>query len=136
MKRFTLIVVTILVVAAAAAAQVGAKRTQQAGAVVVTVTPVNLSEANAETVDFEVVVDTHSGDLDFEMVSIATLLGDEGPVSPSVWTGGRGGHHLKGKLSFPAGALRSAGRLILTLREIAGDKDLSFVWEASGRGPG
>ena len=131
MKRLILILVAALLSSALAFAQAGGslKRTERTGGVTVRVTPTNLSDASAATIDFKVVMDTHAGDLGFELTQVAILLGETGPVSPSAWSGGRGGHHLEGILSFPAGALRRPGPLTLTLRDVSGDKDLSFVWE-------
>lgn len=130
MRRSMLIFVAALWAAAIAVAQGGLKRTQQAGGVTVTVTPIDFVDTKAATIDFELVMDTHSGDLAFDMTKVATLLGDKAPVSPTAWSGGKGGHHLQGRLSFPAAALRRAGPLTLTLKGVGGGKDLTFVWEA------
>ena len=131
MKRLALILVTALLSAALAFAQAGGslKRTQRTGGVTVRVTPTNLSEPMAATIDFQVVMDTHAGDLGFDLTQVATLLGEMGSVSPSAWSGGKGGHHLEGILSFPARELRRPGPLTLTLRDVGSDKDLNFVWE-------
>jgi rhodanese-related sulfurtransferase len=96
----------------------------------VTVTPINLSDKEAATIDFEIVMDTHAGDLGFEMTKIATLKGNtEEEASPTAWSGGKGGHHLSGKLTFPTGALRATGRVTLTLKGVGGGNDLVFEWE-------
>jgi rhodanese-related sulfurtransferase len=131
MKRLVLILVVALLSAALAFAQTGGslKRTLRTGGVTVRVTPTNLSDPLAATIDFQVVMDAHAGDLGFDLTQVATLSGETGSVSPSAWSGGRGGHHLEGILSFPASALRRPGPLTLTLRDVSGDKDLSFVWE-------
>ena len=130
MKRLVFILIAALLSTALAFAQAGGslKRTQRTGGVTVRVTPTNLSDPTAATIDFKVVMDTHAGDLGFDLAQVATVLGETGPVSPSAWSGGKGGHHLEGILSFPASELRRPGPLTLTLREV-GDKELSFVWE-------
>jgi hypothetical protein len=126
MKRLVLILIAALLPAALTFAQAGGslKRTLRTGGVTVRVTPTNLSDPMAATIDFKVVIDTHAGDL-FDLTQIAALWGETGLVSPSAWSGGRGGHHLEGILSFPASALRRPGPLTLTLRDV-GDKDLNF----------
>ncbi len=119
----------LMVAAAATAFSAGLDQKAQAGGVTGVATPINLADAKAPTVDFKLVLDTHSVPMNFDIAKIA-LLGDGKQliVSASKWTGGKGGHHLSGTLSFPAGELRSAGMLVLTL-QIAGEKtDLTFRW--------
>lgn len=66
----------------------------------VSVKPVNL-EAGKEAI-FEVTFETHSVPLDFDLAKIAKLTDDSGNTyQPVSWTGGTGGHHLSGNLSFP-----------------------------------
>jgi len=132
MKRIMLVFAIAIAAVAVADAQGGLslKRKAAAGGVVVTVTPINFSDKEAATIDFEIVMDTHAGDLAFEMTKIATLKGTMvGEESPTAWSGGKGGHHLEGKLTFPAGTLRATGRITLTLKAVGDGKDLVFEWE-------
>lgn len=77
-------------------------RIDEQGAVVVSVTPLNLSTPGA-TLDFEVSLETHSVDLSMNLVELATLTTDSGlSVKASGWDGPQGGHHVEGTLSFPA----------------------------------
>ncbi len=84
----------------AAAAELTTQKNTDRG-VTVDVTPQNLS-AGASTWDFKVVLDTHSGDLNDDLVKTATLLDDKGGRSVAVqWEGaGPGGHHREGVLKF------------------------------------
>jgi hypothetical protein len=84
----------------AAAAELATQKNTDRG-VTVDVSPQNLS-AGASTWDFKVVLDTHSGDLNDDLVKTATLLDDKGGrYVPLQWEGvGPGGHHREGVLKF------------------------------------
>jgi hypothetical protein len=96
------ILVTLLFAAGAFAAELGAQRTS-AGGVTVAVTPQNLA-AGAKNWDFKVVLDTHAGELNDDLVKTAALLDDKGGrYVPLKWEGaGPGGHHREGLLRFNA----------------------------------
>jgi len=66
------------------------------------------------------------------MLEVAKLVAADGrEVSPLVWSGGRGGHHLAGKLSFPAeGPAASREAFTLLLQGVSGQKGLRFEWAA------
>ena len=72
-----------------------------AGAVMVTITPLELDESGAV---FSVALNTHSGSLDVDFADAATL-----EVGGKVWEGATwsgspaGGHHRTGKLIYPGG---------------------------------
>ncbi len=67
------------------------------------VTPQNLA-ASATSWDFKVALDTHSGELNDDLVKTAALLDDKGGRHvPVKWEGaGPGGHHRDGTLKFNA----------------------------------
>lgn len=70
------------------------------GAVTVDITPANFS---ADTLTFDVSLDTHSVDLSMDLSTLATLTTDTGvAVQASLWDAPRGGHHVEGTLQFPA----------------------------------
>ncbi|MDX1615657.1 MAG: hypothetical protein R3300_15195 [Candidatus Promineifilaceae bacterium] len=72
------------------------------GAVTVAVSPLNVGR-NEPTLDFEVVLNTHSVDLSMDLVRLAWLTFDTGvEIAPIAWEAPRGGHHVTGVLSFPA----------------------------------
>jgi hypothetical protein len=74
----------------------------QQGAVTVAVTPLNLGSAT-DTLDFNVVMDTHSVEMSMDLATLATLTTDTGiSVDATLWDAPRGGHHVEGKLIFPA----------------------------------
>jgi len=108
-------------------------RTDQQGAVVIEVTPLDL-EAPGQTLDFQVSLNTHSVDLSMDLTALATLKTDTGSsVQAASWNGPRGGHHVSGKLSLPAtldgkGLLQGASRLTLTIQNV-GAPSRVFTWD-------
>lgn len=96
----------------------GLTRTDEQGAVVVDVTPMNLTNP-AETINIEVGMNTHSVDLSMDLTKLAMLKTDTGlSAAPISWDGGAGGHHVSGKLAFPTqvdGKSFLAGASVLTL---------------------
>lgn len=108
-------------------------RTDEQGAVVVAVEPVNLESAD-QTLDFEVSLNTHSVDLSMDLAGLATLTTDTGITAPAIaWTAPSGGHHVSGKLSFPASVngtdlLKGATELTLTIRDVDAP-ERKFTWE-------
>jgi len=105
----------------------------QQGAVTVEVTSLNLDSAT-DTLDFDVVMDTHSVDLSMDLASLATLTTDTGiTVQATLWDAPLGGHHVAGKLIFPAiqdgkSILEGAGTLTLTLVNVD-VPSRSFEWD-------
>lgn len=98
-------------------------RTDQQGTVTVEVTPLNL-ESPSEQLEFDVVLDTHSIDLSMDLATLATLTTDTGiTVQALLWEAPRGGHHVEGKLIFPATKdgktiLDDASKLTLTITNV------------------
>lgn len=92
----------VLLAAGAFAAELGTQRSSAAG-VTVAVTPQNLG-AGAKSWDFKVVLDTHSGSLDDDLVKTTVLLDDKGGRHvPVNWEGAApGGHHREGTLKIKA----------------------------------
>lgn len=96
------------------------------GSVVVEATPLSLSAK--DNVSFSVTLTTHSGDLDYDLLAISKLTDNKGNVySPLSWTGGRGGHHISGKLTFPK-LSQGALSVILTISKID-NQDRVFIWD-------
>ena len=86
--------------------------TATAGEIEVTATP---TSADGATV-IRVVFDTHSVNLDFDPVEIATLEVDGRQVRASSWDGpGPGGHHREGDLTFDVDATPAGMTLALEL---------------------
>ena len=103
------------------------------GNVSVSVTPINLSDLDT-SLDFEVVMDTHSIDLGMDLATLATISMDNGrSVSASLWDATPGGHHVSGVLSFPvtvddAPLLDDATRLTMTIRDVDVPERI-FTWD-------
>ncbi len=117
---------------AAAPASENLTRTNDEVMVTVAVTPLNLSDQSAATLDFDIAMNTHSVDLGYDLTQIATLSSDTGEqIQPTKWTGPTGGgHHREGTLSFPQ--LKQRGQtLTLTLRGIANVPERTFTWKVN-----
>ena len=101
-------------------------QTDENGEVVIEVMPKRLT-AGSDLV-FEIEFSTHSVDLNFNLEEIAYLTDDKGNIyNPLSWTGGKGGHHLAGDITFPK-LHESAKKVILTISGIEGE-DRVFEWE-------
>jgi len=112
----------------AGAAELATQKSADRG-VTVEVTPSNLS-AGAGTWDFKVVLDTHAGELNDDLVKTAALLDDKGRRHvPVQWEGaGPGGHHREGMLKFKPVSPAPAA-IELQIRR-AGEADpRSFRWK-------
>ena len=113
----------------------GITREDGQGAVTVKVTPLNLNNASA-TLDFAVVLDTHSVDLSMDLTQLAVLRADTGVmVNASVWPVGSG-HHYEATLSFPAktaegtSVLDGATTLTLIIKDVDAP-ERTFEWALS-----
>lgn len=108
-------------------------RTDPQGAVTVEVTPLNLDNPS-EQLEFDVVMDTHSVDLNMDLATLATLTTDTGiTVQATLWDAPRGGHHVTGKLIFPAtndgmAILDGASKLTLTIVNVDAPSR-AFEWD-------
>ena len=130
-SRLTVIVSGILVSLLATGAFAAALDAQRSGAagVTVAVTPQNLA-AGVKSWDFKVVLDTHSGSLDDDLVKSAVLLGDKGGRHlPVKWEGaGPGGHHREGTLKFEP-ISPAPGAIELQIQRPGEPKPRSFRWQ-------
>ena len=110
-----------------------ATRTDQQGAIIFEVTPLDL-DAPADTLEFDIVLTTHSIDLSMDLAPLATLTTDTGvTVQATLWDAPRGGHHVVGKLIFPAAAdgksiLEGATKLTITILNVDAPSRV-FEWE-------
>lgn len=108
-------------------------RLDEQGAVVFEVTPLNLGTP-ADTLEFDVAMNTHSVDLSMDLVALSTLSTDEGvTVSASKWDSIPGGHHVSGTLIFPSAQdgksiLEGASKLTLTIVNVDAPSRV-FEWE-------
>jgi hypothetical protein len=110
-----------------------ATRTDQQGAVVMEVTPLNLAKP-ADTLEFGISMNTHSIDLSMDLTTISTLTTDTGiTMQATTWDAPLGGHHVEGKLIFPAtkdgkSILEGATKLTLTILNVDAPSRI-FEWE-------
>ena len=108
-------------------------RLDEQGAVVFEVTPLNLGTP-ADTLEFEVAMNTHSVDLSMDLAQVSTLTTDAGVTVQAVkWDATPGGHHVSGKLIFPSmqdgqSILEGAGKLTLTVINVDAASRV-FEWE-------
>lgn len=98
-------------------------RVDEQGAVIVELTP-SIMDAAAEQIVFDVSLNTHSVDLSMDLAALATLETDTGlSVRADSWDAPLGGHHVSGKLLFPAKldnalVLEGARHVTLTIRDL------------------
>lgn len=130
-SRLTTFIAGILITLLAAgafAAELGVQRSSTSG-VTVAVTPQGL-DASAKSWDFKVVLDTHSGELNDDLVKTSTLIDDKGGRHvPLKWEGaGPGGHHREGTLKFNTISPPPAA-IELQIRRPGEAKPRSFRWQ-------
>jgi hypothetical protein len=108
-------------------------RMDEQGAVIFEVTPLNLGTP-ADTLEFDVSMNTHSVDLSMDLAQLATLSTDADlEVQASKWDATPGGHHVSGKLIFPStqgtkSILEGASKLTLTIINVDATSRI-FEWE-------
>jgi len=108
-------------------------RLDEQGAVIVEVTPLNLGTP-ADTLEFDVAMNTHSVDLSMDLAQLATLTTDAGiTVQATKWDAVPGGHHVSGKLIFPSiqaekSILEGASKLTLTIINVDAASRV-FEWQ-------
>lgn len=100
-------------------------QTNSEGAVVVKAIPKTLTAGSPAT--FELIFDTHSVELNYDVAKIARLTDDTGNTyDPVFWTGGKGGHHIEGILTFPD-IPKGTKKITLTIPGID-NRDRVFSW--------
>ncbi len=110
-----------------------ATRMDEQGAIIFEITPLNL-DAPTDTVEFDVVLTTHSIDLSMDLATLSTLTTDTGiSVESTLWDAPLGGHHVEGKLIFPAtkdgkSILEGATKLTLTITNVDAPSRI-FEWD-------
>jgi hypothetical protein len=108
-------------------------RLDEQGAVVFEVTPLNLGTP-ADTLQFQVSMNTHSVDLSMDLAVLSTLSTDtDVSLQALKWDAVPGGHHVSGTLIFPStqdgqSILESASKLTLTIDNVDAPSRV-FEWE-------
>jgi hypothetical protein len=108
-------------------------RTNNERAVRVDVKPVQLK--TGETAIFELRLNTHSVNLDYDLVQICVLQDGNGKQYNAVkWDGSpRGGHHRSGKLEFPK-LEGNPPSVKLIVKNISGVPERIFEWKLAQAG--
>lgn len=104
-------------------------KTSEQAAVTVEVTPVDLSQQASEW-KFDVVLNTHSVELNQDMAQVAALVDDQGKqYQPLAWEGAApGGHHREGSLIFKP-ITPTPKSLELKISNIGDAGVRSFAWQ-------
>jgi len=99
---------------------------KQAGAVEIKVKPSQLEVG--KNILFTVTLDTHSVELSYDLAELAYVEDNLGnKYEPESWSGGKGGHHLSGELTF--GKLKSKANGIKLNFEGIENEEVFFEWE-------
>lgn len=113
---------------------IGQTREDGQGSVTVEVTTEKINSV-AGTIEFFVVMNTHSVELNMDLAALASLTTDTGvSVNGMAWDAPREGHHVEGILSFPASVngasvLDGTTQLTLTIRDVDAAERV-FSWQA------
>jgi hypothetical protein len=108
-------------------------RIDEQGAIIFEITPLDL-DTPTDTFEFDVVLTTHSIDLSMDLAPLSTLTTNTGiSVEATLWDAPLGGHHVEGRLIFPAtkdgkSILESATKLTLTIVNVDATSRI-FDWE-------
>ncbi|HEY4686061.1 MAG TPA: hypothetical protein VII57_08450 [Dehalococcoidia bacterium] len=88
-----------------------------------------------ESPSFDVVMDTHSVDLDaYDLGQLAVLRTNaEAELAPVGWDAPEGGHHRQGTLRFASLSSRAvnAGYIELVIRDVSGVPERRFRWQVN-----
>ena len=102
-------------------------KTDNQAAVSITVTSIDISSQSKEW-KFDIVMDTHSVELDQDMTEFAVLIDDQDKeYKPIGWEGPSGGHHREGVLVFDP--IEPMPKYIeLKIKNIGGVTERLFKW--------
>lgn len=97
--------------------------------VAITVTPIELAKG-AKIWKFQITLDTHSGSLDDDLLTVVSLVDDTGNIyRPTAWEGpGPGGHHREGVLQFTS-LSPAPPAITLKINDVGGITERAFTWE-------
>lgn len=103
------------------------RQSSQENGVRVDVVPVQLQ--HGQSVRLEIRLNTHSGQLDKDLMAVSVLKDEMGKTyQPTGWDGSPpGGHHRSGILTFPE-LSQDSGSITLIIKGVAGVPERSFTW--------
>lgn len=108
-------------------------RSDGQGAVTVDVTPLNLDDPS-DQLELGIMLNTHSVDLSMDLATLSTFTTDTGITVQAIsWDAPLGGHHVEGKLIFPAtqdgkSIFEGAKKITLTILNLDAPSRI-FEWE-------
>jgi len=95
------------------------------GAVEVSITPLSVTPGDKPV--FQLGLNTHSANLDYDFTKIVTLRDDQDNLYKALsWKGGKGGHHLSGELIFEP--LQSELQTITIKIKRIDNQSAEFTW--------
>lgn len=108
-----------------------AEKTNSEGTVTIKVTPQNIS-GDAESWDFKISLDTHSGDLTDDLTAVSLLSDEKGKeFKPISWVGDPpSGHHREGILKFDPISPKPES-ITLKINQVGGVEKRIFLWITS-----
>jgi hypothetical protein len=115
-------------------------QTAQVGAVEIKVTPTNLQETAADTLEFTVELNSHSAEIDLDLAETARLRVGDDELTPVAWeTATPKGHHVSGVLRFARTAdddeagLDEAAEIGLVIGGLPGAEEQTFTWQLAAQ---
>ena len=122
------------------AGQADLTQTVQVGTVEIKVTPLNLPDTEAATLDFAIELNSHSQEIDIDLAKTASLTIADRSLNPTAWeTVTPKGHHIRGVLQFSRTAedgsahLADATEISLVIGGLPGDAGRTFTWEVNSQ---
>lgn len=105
-------------------------RINDGGGLSIEAKPINFSFDTQ--VKFDISLNTHQGDLDFDLTEKAVLLDAENnKYLPLGWQGGKGGHHISGILIFPV--IKTTEKIKLIINDVYNVREREFLWDLNER---
>ena len=102
-------------------------QTNNEGPVTVTVSP--RKSTNADTLEFEIILETHSVELSEDLIKSAVLTANNKNYEPIAWDGDPpGGHHRSGILKFKS-IFPQQKSMTIKIYRVGGIEERNFTWQ-------
>jgi len=104
-------------------------KTNEENSIKIKVTPTDIL-SNSPVWKFNIVLDTHSAELDYDLIKVVSLFDDQNKeYKPSGWDGpGAGGHHIDGTLAFKA-VSPLPQKIEIRVLNVGGVASRNFTWQ-------